>query len=51
MAGTVVRDGVTIIKAGTLQVGNGGVSGNIMGTVSNDGVLAFNRADRYVRPT
>ena len=48
-SGTVVRDGVTIIKAGTLQVGNGGVSGNIMGTVSNDGVLAFNRADRYVQ--
>ena len=43
------QDGVTIIKAGTLQVGNGGVSGNIMGTVSNDGVLAFNRADRYVQ--
>ena len=48
-SGTVVRDGVTIIKAGTLRVGNGGVSGNIMGTVSNDGVLAFNRADRYVQ--
>ena len=30
-------------------MGNGGVSGNIMGTVSNDGVLAFNRADRYVQ--
>ena len=30
-------------------MGNGGTSGNIMGTVSNDGVLAFNRADRYVQ--
>ena len=30
-------------------MGNGGTSGNIVGTVSNDGVLAFNRADRYVQ--
>ena len=48
-SGASVADGVTLIKAGTLQVGNGGISGNIVGTVSNDGVLAFNRADRYVQ--
>ncbi|WP_183005759.1 autotransporter-associated beta strand repeat-containing protein [Achromobacter sp. UMC71] len=47
--GTLVKDGVTVIKAGTLQVGNGGTSGNIMGIVSNDGILAFNRSDRYVQ--
>ncbi|WP_241133581.1 autotransporter-associated beta strand repeat-containing protein [Achromobacter insuavis] len=48
-SGTVVKDGVTVIKAGTLQVGDGGTRGNIMGIVSNDGVLAFNRSDRYVQ--
>ena len=48
-SGASVADGVTLIKAGTLQVGNGGTSGNIVGTVSNEGVLAFNRADRYVQ--
>ena len=48
-SGTVVKDGVTVIKAGTLQVGDGGTRGNIMGVVSNDGVLAFNRSDRYVQ--
>ena len=46
---SVVKDGVTVIKAGTLQVGDGGTRGNIMGLVSNDGVLAFNRSDRYVQ--
>jgi len=37
--------GGTIIDAGTLSVGNGGVSGSLQGDVANDGVLLFNRAD------
>ncbi|WP_210419058.1 autotransporter-associated beta strand repeat-containing protein [Bradyrhizobium sp. NAS80.1] len=37
--------GGTTIAAGTLQIGNGGTTGSIAGTVVNDGVLAFNRGN------
>ncbi|UWU73758.1 autotransporter-associated beta strand repeat-containing protein [Bradyrhizobium huanghuaihaiense] len=37
--------GGTTITAGTLQIGNGGTAGWILGNVVNDGVLAFNRSD------
>lgn len=38
--------GTTTISAGTLQVGNGGVSGSLgTGNVVNDGVLVFQRSD------
>ena len=37
--------GGTTINAGTLQLGNGGTSGSIVGNVTNNGTLAFNRAD------
>jgi autotransporter-associated beta strand protein len=37
--------GGTTIAAGTLQVGNGGTTGSIAGNVTNNGTLAFNRAD------
>ncbi|MDH6150430.1 outer membrane autotransporter protein [Paraburkholderia sp. WSM4179] len=37
----------TEIKAGTLQLGNGGTAGSIAGNVIDDGVLAFNRSDTY----
>ncbi|MDX3900374.1 MAG: autotransporter-associated beta strand repeat-containing protein [Sphingobium sp.] len=37
--------GGTMISAGTLQLGDGGTSGSIVGDVVNDGTLAFNRAD------
>ncbi|MBY4830889.1 autotransporter outer membrane beta-barrel domain-containing protein [Burkholderia dolosa] len=37
--------GGTTISAGTLQLGNGGASGSITGNVTNNGTLAFNRAD------
>ena len=37
--------GGTTISAGTLQLGDGGTSGSIVGDVLNDATLAFNRAD------
>ncbi|WP_167535567.1 autotransporter outer membrane beta-barrel domain-containing protein [Nitrosospira multiformis] len=37
--------GDTVISAGTLQVGNGGITGSITGNVINNGTLAFNRSD------
>jgi fibronectin-binding autotransporter adhesin len=33
------------IQQGTLQLGDGGTSGSIIGDVTNDGTLAFNRSD------
>lgn len=40
--------GGTTIDAGTLQLGNGGNTGSIVGDVVNHGALAFNRNDRFV---
>lgn len=40
--------GDTIISLGTLQLGDGGTSGSILGDVSNSGVLAFNRSDDVI---
>ena len=37
--------GGTTISAGTLQLGNGGVTGAILGEVTNNGALTFNRSD------
>jgi autotransporter-associated beta strand protein len=37
--------GGTFIGAGTVQVGNGGTTGVIVGDVVNNGALAFNRTD------
>ena len=37
--------GGTTISAGTLQLGNGGTSGSIVGDVLNNGTLTFNRSD------
>ncbi|MNX40298.1 Antigen 43 precursor [compost metagenome] len=37
--------GGTLISAGTLQLGDGGVTGSIVGDVTNNGTLAFNRSD------
>src|SRR4029077_5503615 len=45
LTGTNSYTGGTTIAAGTLQVGNGGTSGALAGNVTNNGVLAFNRAD------
>ena len=37
--------GGTTITAGTLQLGNGATAGSIVGNVTNDGTVAFNRTD------
>ncbi|QGW82270.1 autotransporter outer membrane beta-barrel domain-containing protein [Variovorax paradoxus] len=37
--------GLTTISAGTLQLGNGGTSGSIVGDVVNNATLAVNRSD------
>ncbi len=39
--------GPTTISAGTLQLGNGGTSGSILGTVVNNGIFAVNRSDTF----
>ena len=42
---TNTYSGGTTISAGTLQLGNGGTSGSIVGDVLDDGTLAFDRSD------
>ena len=37
--------GGTVIGGGTLQLGNGGTAGSIVGDVTNDGALVFDRSD------
>lgn len=37
--------GGTTINAGALQLGNGGTSGTILGNVTNNGALSFNRSN------
>ena len=37
--------GSTTISAGTLQLGNGGATGSIIGNVTDNGTLAFDRSD------
>lgn len=45
LTGTNSYTGGTTVAAGTLQIGNGAAAGSIIGDVSNNGVLAFNRSD------
>jgi outer membrane autotransporter protein len=50
LTGTNTNTGGTTIDAGTLQLGNGGTSGSIVGNVTNNGALAFDRSDTVVFP-
>lgn len=38
----------TTISGGALQLGNGGITGSILGHVLNNGTLIFNRSDAYL---
>ncbi|MBB3571829.1 autotransporter outer membrane beta-barrel domain-containing protein [Rhizobium sp. BK491] len=40
--------GGTAIEAGTLQLGNGGTTGSLVGDVIDNGTLAFDRTDKYI---
>lgn len=42
--------GGTTINAGTLQLGNGGASGNVAGDIINNGIVAVNRSDELLFP-
>ncbi len=42
--------GTTTINGGTLQIGAGGTSGSIVGNVTDNGILAFNRTDVVTLP-
>ena len=42
--------GTTICACATLQLGDGGTTGSIVGDVVNDGTLAFNRSDSVAAP-
>ncbi len=50
LTGANSYSGGTTISAGTLQLGGGGVSGSIIGDVTDNGVLAFNRSDTVTSP-
>ncbi|HEY4201336.1 MAG TPA: autotransporter-associated beta strand repeat-containing protein [Devosiaceae bacterium] len=45
LTGANTYAGGTTISAGTLQLGNGGTTGSIVGNVADNGTLAFNRSD------
>ncbi|MQR01648.1 autotransporter-associated beta strand repeat-containing protein [Glaciimonas soli] len=45
LSGENTYSGGTVINGGTLQIGNGGTSGSIVGDVANNGTLVFNRSD------
>ena len=50
LTGNSTYTGGTTISLGTLQLGNGGTSGSIIGDVTDNGTLAFNRSDRRDLP-
>ena len=47
IAGDATYTGGTTINAGTLQLGNGGTTGSILGNVLNNGIFAINRSDAF----
>ncbi len=50
LTGQNTYTGGTTISAGTLQLGNGGTTGSILGNVSDNGTLSFNRSDVVTFP-
>ena len=47
LTGANTYTGGTTISAGTLQLGNGGMSGSITGNVTNNRIFAINRSDAF----
>jgi autotransporter-associated beta strand protein len=45
LSGLNTYSGGTVITAGVLQIGNGGITGSITGDVTDDATLAFDRSD------
>lgn len=45
LTGANTYTGGTTISAGTLQLGNGGTAGSVVGNITNNAALAFNRSD------
>jgi len=45
LTGANTYTGGTTISAGTLQIGNGGTTGSIVGDITNNAALRFNRSD------
>jgi autotransporter-associated beta strand protein len=45
LTGASTYTGGTTVSSGTLQIGDGGTSGSIVGDVANNATLAFNRSD------
>ncbi len=50
LTGDNTYTGGTTIAAGTLQLGAGGASGSIVGNVTDDSALAFDRSDVVIFP-
>jgi len=50
LTGANTYTGGTTISGGTLQLGNGGTTGSIVGNVIDNGTLAFNRSDSVTFP-
>ncbi len=50
LTGNDTYTGGTNVAAGTLQLGNGGTTGSIVGNVVDNGMLAFNRSDVVTFP-
>ena len=50
LLGNATYTGNTVVSAGSLQLGNGGGAGWILGDVSDNAVLVFNRSDSVTFP-
>jgi len=47
LTGANTYTGSTTINTGTLQIGNGGTTGSVVGNIINRGSLTFNRSDAF----
>jgi fibronectin-binding autotransporter adhesin len=47
ITGNLAHTGGTTLNSGTLQIGNGGTTGSLAGSVANDSALVFKRSDAF----